>query len=59
MNNALDEIDFLARSTHRVGVLEGLTDGARERRDLRAATGASTPTLKTVDGLPGTGRSIT
>ncbi|UTF55119.1 helix-turn-helix transcriptional regulator [Natronosalvus rutilus] len=48
METALDEIDFLARSNHRVGVLEGLTDGARERRDLRAATGASTPTMSRI-----------
>ncbi|USZ71744.1 helix-turn-helix transcriptional regulator [Natronosalvus halobius] len=48
MDAALEEIDFLARSTHRVGVLEGLTDGARERRDLAAATGASTPTMSRI-----------
>jgi predicted transcriptional regulator len=48
MDPALEEIDFLARSDHRVGVMEGLTDGARERADLRAATGASTPTMSRI-----------
>ncbi|WP_435344830.1 helix-turn-helix transcriptional regulator [Haloarchaeobius sp. HRN-SO-5] len=48
MGVALEEIDFLARSNHRVGVMEELVDGARERRALLAATGASTPTMSRV-----------
>ncbi len=41
----LDEIEFLARSEHRVGVLDALADAPRDRRDLCAATGASSPTM--------------
>ncbi|MBX0324272.1 transcriptional regulator [Halomicroarcula sp. F13] len=48
MDPALDEIDFLTRSNHRVGVMEELTAGVRERRELRAATGASTPTMSRI-----------
>lgn len=48
MDAALEEIDFLARSDHRVGVLEGLTVGPRDRRELRDATGASSPTMSRV-----------
>lgn len=48
MKPALEEIDFLARSNHRVGVMEELTAGSQERRDLRAATGASTPTMSRI-----------
>ncbi|AUV84108.1 transcriptional regulator (plasmid) [Salinigranum rubrum] len=48
MGAAIEEIDFLARSNHRVGVLEELTAGVRERRELRAATGASTPTMSRI-----------
>ena len=50
MDTALQEIDFLARSTHRVGVLEALRGGARERSELRAGTGASTPTMSRILG---------
>lgn len=45
MNTPLDEIAFLARSDHRVAVLEALTGGRRDRHDLRATTGASSPTM--------------
>jgi predicted transcriptional regulator len=48
MDAALEEIDYLARSSHRVGVIEELTDGGRDRRDLRAATGASSPTMSRI-----------
>lgn len=41
----LDDIAFLARSAHRVGVLDALAEGQRERDQLRDATGASSPTL--------------
>lgn len=42
---SIDEIEYLARSTHRVGVLNALAEEARDRTDLRAATGASSPTM--------------
>ncbi len=45
MNTPLDDIAFLARSDHRVGVLDALAEGPRDRDDLRAATGASSPTM--------------
>ena len=48
MDAAIEEIEFLARSNHRVGVIEELTAGGRERRELRAATGASTPTMSRI-----------
>ena len=48
MNPSLEEIDFLARSGHRVGVMEELTNGPRERRDLRDATDASSPTMSRI-----------
>jgi predicted transcriptional regulator len=48
MDPALEEIDFLARSSHRIGVLECLTQGDRERRELSAATGASSPTMSRI-----------
>ena len=48
MGAATEEIEFLARSNHRVGVMEELTAGARDRRDLHTATGASTPTMSRI-----------
>ena len=48
MDTSLEEIDFLARSNHRVGVMEALTEGARDRGELRGVTGASTPTMSRV-----------
>lgn len=48
MDAAIEEIDFLARSSHRVGVIEELARGARDRRELRAATAASSPTMSRV-----------
>lgn len=45
MNAPLDDIAFLARSSHRVGVLDALADRPRDRNHLRAATGASSPTM--------------
>jgi predicted transcriptional regulator len=41
----LDDAAFLARSPHRVGVLEILADGPMTRRDLHDETGISQPTL--------------
>jgi predicted transcriptional regulator len=48
MDPSLEEIDFIARSGHRAGVMEELTDGPRERRALREATGASSPTMSRI-----------
>lgn len=41
----LDEIEFLARSEHRVAVLCALTERPHSRADLRAVTGASSSTI--------------
>ena len=45
MGVPLDEISFLARSEHRVAVLDALGERGCERNDLIAATGASSPTM--------------
>ena len=45
MSATLEEIEFLASSKHRVGVLDVLSDGPFDRRELRSATGASAPTM--------------
>ncbi|WP_435358905.1 helix-turn-helix transcriptional regulator [Haloarchaeobius sp. DFWS5] len=45
MGSAIQAIEFLARSEHRVAVLEVLSERRHDRRDLRAATGASDPTI--------------
>lgn len=50
MDPAVRDIEFLARSEHRIGAFEALTDGRRDRRDLRAATGASSPTIGRIVG---------
>lgn len=45
MDTALNEIEYLARSEHRIEVIGALADGARSRSDLRAITGASSSTI--------------
>jgi predicted transcriptional regulator len=45
MASPTDDIAFLARSAHRTGVLDALADGPHDRDELRAATGASSPTM--------------
>jgi predicted transcriptional regulator len=45
MTRQLEEIAFLARSEHRTAVLDALAERPRDRNDLRAATGASSPTI--------------
>ncbi|MFD1645777.1 helix-turn-helix transcriptional regulator [Haloarchaeobius litoreus] len=45
MDTAIQAIEFLARSEHRVAALEAFREDARDRRDLRATTGASDPTI--------------
>lgn len=42
---SLDDVEFLARSTHRVGVLTALAQGSCDRAHLRTVTGASSPTM--------------
>lgn len=46
----LDDVDFLARSPHRVRVLGDLSGGPRTRRDIQATTEISQPTLGRVLG---------
>jgi predicted transcriptional regulator len=45
MASGIETIEFVARSAHRVGVLEVLGDGPTTRGRLREATGASSPTV--------------
>ena len=45
MTAQLEEIEFLARSAHRAGVLDALADRPRDRDDLRTETGASASTM--------------
>ncbi|MFC6722837.1 helix-turn-helix transcriptional regulator [Halobium palmae] len=45
MDTAIQAIEFLARSEHRVATLEALSERQRDRRDLRTVTGASDPTI--------------
>jgi len=45
MDAALDDIEFLVSSNHRVNVLSTLTKRPSSRNDLRDATGASSPTM--------------
>jgi predicted transcriptional regulator len=46
----LDDVEFLARSAHRVQVLRTLSSGPRTRPDLHAETGVPQPTLGRVLG---------
>ena len=46
----LDDVEFLARSNHRVEVLRTLASGPRTRPDLNGETGVSQPTLGRVLG---------
>ncbi|MFB6131461.1 MAG: helix-turn-helix transcriptional regulator [Salinigranum sp.] len=45
MTAGIEGIEFLARSAHRVAVLEALSERPRDRRALRETTGASSPTV--------------
>lgn len=45
MDPSIEEIEFLASSTHRIGVLDVLGDGPADRSTLRSETGASSPTI--------------
>ena len=50
MDSSLEDVEFLARSAHRVAVLDALADGPRERDELRDVTGASSPTVGRILG---------
>lgn len=45
MDSAIQAIEFLTRSEHRVAALDALSEQRYDRRDLRAVTGASDPTI--------------
>ncbi len=45
MGTALDEIEFLARSEHRIECLDALAERPHSRADLQAITGASSSTI--------------
>lgn len=48
MTEPLEDIEFLARSHHRVRALDALAGGPHSRRELRETTGASQPTMTRV-----------
>ena len=50
MDDTLADVAFLSRSGHRVGILRTLAAGPRDREALRAATGASDPTVGRILG---------
>lgn len=45
MESSIEDIEFIASSTHRVGVLDALAEGGTDRDGLRSRTGASSPTM--------------
>ncbi|TYT60446.1 helix-turn-helix transcriptional regulator [Natrialba swarupiae] len=45
MGSFIEEIEFIASSKHRVGVLEALAEGGHDRRDLESMTGAHSSTI--------------
>lgn len=45
MGSSIKDIEFIASSKHRVGVLDTLDERGCTRNDLRASTGASSPTI--------------
>lgn len=50
MGSSLEDIEFLARSAHRVTVLDALALGPQQRGELRDETGASDPTIGRILG---------
>lgn len=48
MDAPFEDITFLATSPNRVGVLEALAEGPRDRHDLQAALGISQPTASRI-----------
>ena len=45
MDGPIEEIEFIASSTHRIGVLDLLAEGGCERADLQSETGAHASTI--------------
>lgn len=50
MDSAIEDIEFIASSKHRSGVLEALAKRGCTRDELRSVTGASSPTMGRVIG---------
>lgn len=50
MDSSIEDIEFLARSDHRAGVLDALADRPCDRNDLQKATDASSPTIGRILG---------
>lgn len=50
MDSTLEDIEFLARSEHRIGALTTLAEKPRERHELCSTTGASSPTIGRILG---------
>lgn len=50
MGSSIEDIEFVASSKHRVGVLEALAERGCDRDELRSWTGASSPTMGRVLG---------
>lgn len=50
MVSSIKDIEFIASSNHRVGVLDALAERGCDRDDLRSTTGASSPTMGRVLG---------
>jgi predicted transcriptional regulator len=50
MDSAIEEIEFIARSKYRVGVLDALVETGRDRAGLRSATGAHASSISRVLG---------
>ena len=48
MASSLDDVEYLARSPNRVGILDELRRGPRDRLDLRVSTGSSRSTVRRV-----------
>ena len=48
MDATLEDVEFLVCSSHRIEVLDALSESARDRNDLRSVTGASSPTLSRI-----------
>ena len=50
MESPIEKIEFVASSAHRVGVLDALAEGGRDRADLQSETGAHASTIGRVLG---------
>ncbi|MFP4628902.1 MAG: helix-turn-helix transcriptional regulator, partial [Halobacteriales archaeon] len=45
MGSSIEDIEYLARSGHRIGVLDTLAEQPKNRHELCSSTGASSPTI--------------